>query len=72
MKPAVEVLQDRGKIAVRIALMKENRFAGLRGDFQLSDERGALGRRRPANASHTAIMAGAVNCNTVAVAVLVR
>lgn len=28
------------------------------------------GQRRPTSASHTAIMAGAVNCITVAVAVL--
>ncbi|GAC1670878.1 MAG: hypothetical protein NVS9B2_17140 [Steroidobacteraceae bacterium] len=39
---ASEILEDRCKIAVRIALMKEHGFARRNGHFQLGDEGRAL------------------------------
>ena len=45
-EPALEVLQYGLEILVGIALMQKNQLRDAHGDFQLSDEGGALRRGR--------------------------
>ncbi len=60
VQPAGEIPQDRGKIAMRIALMQKYRLADLGGDFQLGDEGLALrvGRREIAKIIEPALADG--------------